>query len=110
MSAPEEITPGQVEAEWIYEILRRAMLARSCLLINEAHALCNVAENRYVHLIKHATMEVRMRLIYAGIQRTIDEVRNIISHDFFWKPQSLVIEFSNLLFDDNDTNIETENL
>ena len=97
------------ELAWVFEMLKRAMIARRCGLREEAQSLCNIAENRYKVLLKHPSMEIRMKAMYSNALQTINNVRAMISDDSCWQPYNN-ITFADLLFNDNDTNIETENL
>ncbi|HEY9824876.1 MAG TPA: hypothetical protein V6D19_05470 [Stenomitos sp.] len=103
------------ELAWVFEMLKRAMIARRCGLKEEAISLCNIAENRYKVLLKHPSMEIKMKATYSNALQTINNVRTMINDDSCWNPTpvnestfKLIESEFNLFISDNDTNIETE--
>lgn len=98
------------ELAWVFEILKRAMLARRCGLKEEAISLCNIANNRYKVLLKHPSMEIKMKVIYSNTSQTIDNVRAIVENDLSWQLCQHNVDFAGLLFENDDTNINTDNL
>lgn len=51
-----------------------------------------------------------MKVIYSNTSQTIDNVRAIVENDLSWHSCQDNVDFAGLLFENDDTNINTDNL